>query len=54
MDATIELRDEGIFPDDEVLKEVLSRGYPAYLGLLEILREHEISCEWRYYKDGKA
>jgi len=54
MDATIEFRDKDVFPDDDALKAVLGRGYPAFLALLDILREHEISHEWRYYNDGKA
>jgi hypothetical protein len=54
MDPTVELRDKDVFPDEDALKAVLGRGYPAFLALLDILREHEISHEWRYYNDGKA
>jgi hypothetical protein len=54
MDETIELRDQGVFPDEGVLRAVIGRGYPAYLALMGILREHEIGQEWRYYNDGKA
>lgn len=54
MDTTIELRDRDEFPDEAVLEAVLGRGYPAYMATLDLLREHEISHEWRYYNDGKA
>jgi hypothetical protein len=54
MDTTVELRDKDEFPDEGVLQAVFGKGYPAYLALLEILREHEIDHEWRYYNDGKA
>jgi hypothetical protein len=54
MDETIEFRDRDAYPDEEALKAVLGRGYPAYLALLDILGEHEIFHEWRYYNDGKA
>lgn len=54
MDATVQLRDPNILPNDKVLQALFGRGYPAFLTLLDILREHEISHEWRYYTDGKA
>jgi hypothetical protein len=54
MDETIELRDPDARPDEAALKIVLGRGYPAYLALLDLLAEYEISPEWRYYNDGKA
>jgi hypothetical protein len=54
MDTTVELRDKDIFPDEDRLKAVLGRGYPAFLALLDALRERGIDHEWRYYNDGKA
>lgn len=50
----IELRDEQVFPDETVLRQVLENGFQAYLGLLEIFRRQQLSAEWRYYHDGKA
>lgn len=50
----IELKDENIYPDQEVLKRVLGDSYDAYLELLKIYDQNGMSREWRYYKDGKA
>ena len=50
----IELRDESIYPDEQVLKSVLGRSHNAYLQLLELFDGCGMTCEWRYYKDGKA
>jgi hypothetical protein len=54
MDETIEFRDPEDRPDEARLKAVLGKGYPAYLALLDLLAEYDISPEWRYYNDGKA
>jgi hypothetical protein len=54
MDTTIELRDPELFPDETVLKALFGRGYPAYLALLDLIGEHEISHEWIYYRDVRA
>ncbi|MCG8337421.1 MAG: DUF3788 domain-containing protein [Proteobacteria bacterium] len=51
---TIELTDESIFPDEGVLKKVLGRSFNAYLELLKLFTDNELTYEWRYYKDGKA
>ena len=51
---TIELTDENTFPDESVLKKVLGKSYNAYLELLKLYDNHDLTCEWRYYKDGKA
>jgi len=51
---TIELTDESSFPDEGVLKKVLGRSFNAYLELLKLFTDNELTYEWRYYKDGKA
>ena len=51
---TIELTDESIFPDEGVLKNVLGRSFNAYLELLKLFLDNELTHEWRYYRDGKA
>jgi hypothetical protein len=50
----IELRDESIFPDEQVLRAVLEQSYDSYLELLELFIRHGMLHEWRYYRDGKA
>jgi hypothetical protein len=50
----IELRDDQVFPDETVLRQVLENAFQAYLGLLDIFRRQNLSAEWRYYHDGKA
>lgn len=51
---TIELRDETIYPDEEVLASIIGDTYPAYSKLLELYKSHDMNPEWRYYRDGKA
>ncbi len=50
----IELRDESIYPDDDVLQSILDKSFPAYRKLLDLFTEHDMNIEWRYYRDGKA
>ncbi|MDW7740597.1 MAG: DUF3788 family protein, partial [Bacillota bacterium] len=50
----IELRDESIYPDENVLRSVLGGSYEAYTMLLEMFNKNEMVYEWRYYRDGKA
>jgi hypothetical protein len=50
----IELRDESIYPDENVLQSVLGKSYESYAMLLEIFNKNELIYEWRYYRDGKA
>ncbi len=50
----IELRDESIYPDENVLRSVLGKSYESYAMLLEIFNKNELVYEWRYYHDGKA
>ena len=51
---TVQLKDENIYPDDSVLKQVLGQSFDAYRDLLELFSQNEITHEWRYYRDGKA
>lgn len=50
----IELRNENIYPDEQVLTSVLGNAYPAYTGLLQLYDRIGLNYEWRYYHDGKA
>ncbi len=50
----IELREENIYPDEQVLTSVLGNAYPAYTGLLQLYDRIGLNYEWRYYHDGKA
>jgi len=50
----IELRDENVYPDEKVLRNVLKKSYESYAALLELFNQNELSYEWRYYRDGKA
>jgi len=51
---TIELTNESIYPDDSILKNVLGNSYPIYTELVNMFSNNGMTCEWRYYKDGKA
>ena len=51
---TIELRDERIYPEDNVLRLILDKSYELYVMLLELFNKNELLYEWRYYRDGKA
>jgi hypothetical protein len=50
------LKDQEVYPSDDVLKNVLGTSYPAYQELIARITdtEFELEPEWRYYKDGKA
>jgi len=50
----LELRDEKIFPDEKVLRNVLGKSFAAYALLIELFRKNAMTFEWRYYRDGKA
>ena len=50
----IELRDESVFPDENILKKVLDASYKSYLMLLELFNKNGLTHEWRYYRDGHA
>lgn len=50
----LELRDETIYPDENILSVVLEESFTSYTKLLDLFSIKEMSCEWRYYQDGKA
>ncbi|MEJ2053265.1 MAG: DUF3788 family protein [Calditrichaceae bacterium] len=50
----LELRDETVYPDEQVLKAALGTSYAAYCELLKLYDDNGMVYEWRYYKDGKA
>lgn len=50
----IELKDESVYPDEQVLKSILGKSYNAYCRLLKLYDEYEMEYNWRYYRDGKA
>mgnify|MGYP002642108327 FL=1 len=50
----LELKDESVYPDDDILKSVLEDSYSAFCDLLKIYEVNDMHHEWRYYKDGKA
>lgn len=56
MENKMLLRDPGIFPSNDVLKDAL--GATAYnaleTGIETITGEENLTIEWRYYNDGKA
>jgi len=45
----LRLREEGIFPTDEVLKKALGDSYPAYQTFQKGLAELDLSNEWKFY-----
>lgn len=49
-----ELRDESIFPSDEILQRVLGKSFAHYRELLDLFEKNGMLWEWRYYRDGKA
>ncbi len=50
----LELRDENSYPDESILKKVLGKSYSSYVNLLDLFTRNDMTCEWRYYRDGKA
>jgi len=50
----IELKDENVYPDENVLKAVLGRSYAAYTDMLTLFDKNEMTYDWRYYRDGKT
>jgi len=49
-----QLTDENIYPDESVLKKALGKSYNAYLDLIRLFDNNDMTYEWRYYRDGKA
>lgn len=50
----IELRDESVYPSEEVLRGTLGESFTVYQELLQLYETNGLSVEWRYYHDGKA
>ncbi len=50
------LRDENIFPSEDVLKNALYNLYPVYKELMDTIESEKygLTHQWNYYKDGKA
>ncbi len=50
------LKDQEIFPSEEVLKNALGVIYSVYESLMKTITgtEYELTAEWNYYKDGKS
>lgn len=48
------LRDESIYPDENVLKVILGKSYKTYTRITGIFEKNEMTQEWKYYNDGKA
>ena len=53
---TPSLKDQEIFPTEEVLMNVMGDSYPAYEKLIKMIKDPELALEpvWNYYRDGKA
>jgi hypothetical protein len=50
------LRDQQIYPSEDVLEKVLGPSYSAFTELTRRISDVEfgLTIEWRYYKDGNA
>lgn len=50
------LRDENVFPTQEVLQKALGKRYAVYKELIDTITgdNYDLTLEWRFYKDGKA
>ncbi len=50
------LKEQTIFPSEEVLKDALGGRYPVFESLIEtiISVDYGLSYEWNFYKDGKS
>ncbi|HOV14797.1 MAG TPA: DUF3788 family protein [Spirochaetota bacterium] len=50
------LRDENIYPDEKVLKELSGISYSIYEELVNAIKgnDYNLTVEWNYYKDGKS
>ncbi len=48
------LKDESVFPDEQVLRAILGRSYNAFCELLKLYDNNDMVYQWRYYHDGKA
>lgn len=50
------LREQDLFPSEEILKQSLGGIYPVYESLMETVTSagYGLTAEWNYYKDGKS
>ena len=48
------LREQEIFPSEEVLRNILGNVYDVYEELETLLTQDGITFEWHYYKDSKS
>lgn len=50
------LREAGIYPSMEVLREKLGKNYPLFEELINTVTDgkHHLELKWNYYNDGKA
>ncbi|MGB8358101.1 MAG: DUF3788 family protein [Bacteroidales bacterium] len=50
------LKDPQVFPDENVLKNIMGDSYKAYTEMIKIITaaEYGLVPQWNYYKDGKA
>jgi hypothetical protein len=53
---TIQLNDPQVFPNTEVIQEVLKESYPAFVELMQSIASVDfgLNADWNYYKDGKS
>ena len=48
------LTDSNIFPENDILENILGKQYKYYQKFVEKLNENKLTIEWNYYKDGKS
>ena len=48
------LADPNIFPENDILENILGKQYKYYQKFVEKLNENKLTIEWNYYKDGKS
>lgn len=51
---TLILKDPLIYPDEIVLNKVLGESFQVYQAVLALCDKYKLTCEWRYYNDGKV
>lgn len=53
---TMRLKDAQVLPTSEVLAEALGNSYPVFEEFIKTVKSdvYEVTCDWNYYKDGKA
>ena len=48
------LRDESVEPDDDVLRQVMGRGYQGYRWLADFLEHMGVNLSWHWYRDTRS